>query len=176
MRVIGRVTQWDKFWPLRRFAVTGGRDFEDESMTLAALCRLPAWSVLINGGARGADRLAAATWRRLMHSWHPSVGLADHYVQTYPADWREHGRSAGAIRNQRMLDTGLDMLLAFPGGRGTAHMVDICGRAGVPIVDAAWLATQPGRLVDLERFQGLEYRQELISYQPPLLHVIQEQP
>ena len=36
------------------------------------------------------------------------------------------------IRNQEMLDEGLpDLVVAFPGGKGTAHMVKIAQKANV---------------------------------------------
>lgn len=155
-----RVTQWDRSWPLRRFAVTGGRDFDDEDMMIAALSRLPAWSVLVNGGAKGADQLAVVYWRILMRDWrstvYPMVAKPEGYIETHPADWAQHGKAAGAIRNQQMLKTGIDMLLAFPGGRGTAHMTSICERAGVPIVEAAWLVAERSPLVsDVEPYSAV---------------------
>ena len=40
------------------------------------------------------------------------------------ADWEKHGKAAGAIRNQQMLDDyHPDAVIAFPGGRGTADMI-----------------------------------------------------
>lgn len=50
----------------------------------------------------------------------------------YPAQWSLHGRSAGPRRNQRMLDEGRpDLVLAFPGARGTADLVRRAQAAGV---------------------------------------------
>lgn len=47
-------------------------------------------------------------------------------------------RSAGPKRNQRMLDKGKpDLVLAFPGGDGTADMVRKAKSAGVPIIEVA---------------------------------------
>jgi hypothetical protein len=73
--------------------------------------------------ARGADSLA--------------VRYAEQYkcpVEKFPALWDVHGRAAGPIRNQLMLDEGKpDLVLAFPGGRGTAHMIDIAEKAGVEV-------------------------------------------
>lgn len=79
---------------------------------------------LIEGGARGADSLAHEIAHEL--GWR---------VETFPADWAGHGKSAGPIRNQKMLAEGRpDMVLAAPGGRGTADMVSRSERAGVPVV------------------------------------------
>ena len=70
--------------------------------------------VVIHGGARGADDLARQ-WGEI------SVGIEG---VEFRADWTAHGKAAGMIRNQRMLDEGRpDLVVAFPGGRGTADMV-----------------------------------------------------
>ncbi len=45
---------------------------------------------------------------------------------TFPALWRNHGRGAGPMRNIRMIEDGApDLVIAFPGGKGTAHMVKL---------------------------------------------------
>lgn len=80
---------------------------------------------LIEGGALGADRLA----RR----WAYTVGGIT--VETFPADWGAHGKAAGPIRNQRMIDEGKpDVVLAFPGGRGTADMIRRAEAAGIRVI------------------------------------------
>ena len=81
---------------------------------------------LIHGGARGADE-GAADWGR-------SEGIK---VIGYPADWRKHGKSAGPIRNQRMLDEGKpDIVIAFPGGKGTIDMLRRTEAAGILVIQA----------------------------------------
>jgi hypothetical protein len=57
-------------------------------------------------------------------------------VEEYKADWDTYGKSAGPIRNQKMLDTGIDYVIAFPGGRGTEHMKKIARKAGVTVIEA----------------------------------------
>jgi hypothetical protein len=79
---------------------------------------------VVAGAARGADTLAA-DWARENH-------IA---VEEHPAKWDELGKAAGAVRNLEMLGTGVDGVIAFPGGRGTAHMVLISEAAGVPVVN-----------------------------------------
>lgn len=79
--------------------------------------------VVVEGEARGADQLA--------REWAEENNIA---VEPHPAKWDELGKAAGAIRNIEMLGTGVDAVIAFPGGRGTAHMVEIAGVAGVPVV------------------------------------------
>lgn len=117
-----------------RVLVTGGRDFANPAMVRLALSAVPSSAVLIHGAARGADSLAAEQWA----AW----GRA---VEAHPADWNKHGKAAGVIRNQKMLDSGVDLLVAFPGGRGTADMVARCHRAGVPILYAADVTPVVGR-------------------------------
>ena len=81
---------------------------------------------LLHGGARGADR---------------AIGRAAHQlgwpVEVLPADWRRHGRAAGPIRNRELLELAISraealssaaapvsvLVVAFPGGAGTASLV-----------------------------------------------------
>lgn len=79
---------------------------------------------IIAGAAKGADSVAI-DWAIV--NWVPFC--------EYPADWAHHGRAAGFIRNQTMLDDGKpDVVLAFPGGRGTEDMVRRALRAGVKVI------------------------------------------
>ena len=76
------------------------------------------------GGAKGADELAR-DWARIRNVW----------LITYPADWDRHGKAAGPIRNEHMLrEFEPDLVVAFPGGRGTQHMVSIALSAGVRVM------------------------------------------
>lgn len=117
-----------------RVLVTGGRDFNDVSlMESAFLPIIRACSarhlrlVLIHGAARGADLMAAAY-----------CSAAGAECRAFPAKWDEHGRGAGHIRNQQMLDEGHPhVCVAFPGGRGTANMIERCQRVGVLVIEAA---------------------------------------
>lgn len=80
-------------------------------------------SSMLAGGARGADTLA----RKWAEYW--NIPFTE-----YPADWKTHGKSAGSIRNQRMLFEGQpDLVIAFPGGAGTEDMVRKAKRAGVSV-------------------------------------------
>lgn len=95
--------------------VTGGRDYHDRAAVFAAL-RAEAPSIVLQGGARGADLFARAYAREV------GCGLV-----TVEAEWAIHGRKAGPLRNRMMLNMKPRLLLAFPGGRGT----DDCVRAAV---------------------------------------------
>lgn len=114
-----------------RVLVCGGRNYDDRSGFAVGMervwrrCGYP--SVIIHGDARGADRLA--------EEWAHKVGIQ---VEPYPADWERDGKAAGPLRNQRMLDSGKpDLVVAFPGGRGTADMVRRAKLAGVEVVEVA---------------------------------------
>ena len=99
--------------------VCGGRNYGDSAAVYSALMAIYEREpydtlIIIQGGCpTGADAIA--------RHW-----CIAHYVPyiNVPADWAKHGKSAGPIRNQRMIDVyEPDMVLAFPGGKGTADMV-----------------------------------------------------
>ena len=105
--------------------VCGGRDYSDKAFLWNVLDGLgpPKVSAIISGMARGADTMAA--------EWAMRFGFPLH---KFPADWQAHDFAAGPIRNQQMLDEGKpDLVVAFPGGRGTADMVRRARKAGVPV-------------------------------------------
>lgn len=84
---------------------------------------LPSEIEIISGCAKGADSVGV-DWAAA--NWLP--------CRQFPADWETHGKAAGPIRNQQMLDEGKpDLVVAFPGGRGTADMVRRAKKAGVEV-------------------------------------------
>ena len=120
----------DLSWPQQRIASallqrTGGRPVH----------------LLLHGGARGADRSIGHAAQQL--GWR---------VQSLAADWRRHGRAAGPIRNRLLLEQALVeaqahtspafsasvLVIAFPGGPGTASLVHqarrCSSRSPVPVV------------------------------------------
>ena len=109
-----------------RVLVCGGRDFDDGYVLECTLNRLKIPPThIIEGGASGADHLAAlwAGFHSVPHT-------------TFQADWKAHGRAAGPIRNQQMIDEGKpDLVIAFPGGKGTADMVRKARAAGVDVIE-----------------------------------------
>jgi hypothetical protein len=118
-----------------RVLVCGGRDYDDYDRirkVLDEFCdehnladneyKMPNGLVIIQGGARGADSLAF-DWAAI--NWVP--------IEEHKANWAKYGRAAGAIRNKQMLDTGIDVVIAFPGGRGTEHMKQIARKAGIEV-------------------------------------------
>ena len=80
---------------------------------------------IIAGDATGADTFAA--------EWAAANQVP---FTKYEADWEANGKAAGPIRNQRMLDEGAcNLVIAFPGGKGTADMVRRAKKAGIEVVE-----------------------------------------
>ncbi len=50
------------------------------------------------------------------------------------ANWDYHGKRAGHLRNDWMIRYAMpDLVIAFPGGTGTAGMVKLAIEAGIPV-------------------------------------------
>lgn len=102
-----------------RVLVCGGRTFDNWKAVHRELHGIGP-SVVITGGAPGADQLAG--------KWADKNGVP---LVVYPALW-SRGRKAGPERNAFMLkDSRPDIVVAFPGGRGTQDMVDRARKAGL---------------------------------------------
>ena len=125
-------------------AAGGGRDLAWPHQRIAAelLARSSGRLVhlLLHGGARGADAVIARAAHQL--GWCSLV---------MPAQWQQHGRAAGPIRNRELLHQAIAravahsspgsmasvLVVAFPGGAGTASLVQqarrLASRSPVPI-------------------------------------------
>lgn len=111
--------------------VCGGRDYKDRARVFEVLGEILGYAghpdcrrlEIIHGGADGADKLADEF-----------ADYAGHRTTVFKAEWAKHGKAAGPIRNQQMLDEGKpSLVIAFPGGRGTADMVERARKANIPI-------------------------------------------
>lgn len=126
-----------------RVLVTGGRTYiayRTIRDVLATYDTAPP-PTLVHGDAPGADT-AAAQVAEFVFDWE---------MEPHPAEWptcrsdcpRGHRRRdrfgrwycpwAGRRRNQAMADAGADILIAFPGGKGTADMTRRAQAAGIPV-------------------------------------------
>ena len=108
--------------------VCGGRDYANVEFLTLVLDELHAKmpiSQVIQGGAKGADSLA--------FDW--AIRTKGVSVTTHHAEWEKYGRRAGPIRNGLMLEDCPDLVVAFPGGRGTADMVRQAKAAGIQVVE-----------------------------------------
>jgi len=116
-----------------RVLICGGRDFTDWKLFCKVMNKIDPCThkqllgnpdlVIIHGGAKGADRFAdqwaVVHWKQF---------------EEYPANWKKYGKAAGVIRNQQMIDEGKpDLVVAFPGGRGTANMIKLAKKAGIEV-------------------------------------------
>jgi hypothetical protein len=127
MRVLVTGSRWltKNDWPMVRDALEGLLFEFDVCLDDEYKMPDPNKITIVHGAnPKGADRLA--------DDW-----CAVNWIvpETYPADWDKYGKAAGPIRNQQMLDTGIDLVLAFPTkeSKGTWHMVKIAHAAGVPV-------------------------------------------
>ena len=88
-------------------------------------------STVIHGDARGADRMAGR-----------AAALFGHEVIAFPAQWDKHGKAAGYIRNQQMLDEGKPDLVVYfhdnlAESKGTGDMVSRARKAGIKVVNGS---------------------------------------
>lgn len=113
----------------------------------ATLCGLePEPTLIIHGGAFGTDESTS--------KWAQKNGIP---ILEFKANWRPYpdsrkiDRSAGPRRNARMIAEGKpDLVVAFPGGKGTADMVAKARAAGIRIVEVSRPKNVP------HKSQGLE--------------------
>lgn len=131
--IIGQAT-WDANNEVR-VLVCGSRDFDGNAYTkqqvFDTLDRLSVGYLknkqitVINGWANGVD-LAAAEWAESRYLPFLSV----------PADWGKYKKIAGFYRNERMLTIGKpNIVIAFPGGRGTNDMITRAKRRGIEVIE-----------------------------------------
>lgn len=108
--------------------ICGGRDFNNPDLLNDTLDKAHSerpFSLVIHGDYKGADYRAKA--------WAIARGIQE---ARFPANWFRLGKKAGPIRNAAMLLHGKpDLVIAFPGGDGTADMVARAKRAGVPVTE-----------------------------------------
>lgn len=119
-----------------KILVCGSRDWNDRATMREALSYMPVGTVIVHGAARGADSMAEET----AHEFDFGPPIA------YPANWKQHGKAAGPIRNRNMLadNPGLHLVMAFvprsfgddwqASSRGTAHMVRAAMENRIPVV------------------------------------------
>lgn len=115
--------------------VCGGRSFgcrassalSDRKLLFDRLGQSPLPSLIISGGAPGADSLA--------EYWARKNGI--HAAVVMPI-WSKYGNKAGPLRNAAMLRLKPDRVIAFPGGRGTENCIRQAEEAGIPVEKVGW--------------------------------------
>jgi hypothetical protein len=97
-----------------RVLVTGDRDWGNPKVygvteatrqavalfnVLSKLFDIAPDTIIVEGDARGADKLAGQIWAEL---------TSPQQVEAYPADWNRYHRAAGPIRNREMLKQSIE--------------------------------------------------------------------
>ena len=108
-----------------KLVIAGGRHYsltDADRRFLRQLCLSREVTEIVSGGATGADKGG--------EDFAKSMGLP---ITVFPADWKTHGRAAGPIRNRKMAEY-CDLVVLFPGGRGTESMLRQARQANKPVV------------------------------------------
>jgi len=108
-----------------KLGIVGSRSFSNRKLlewVLHSLKFQP--SVIVSGGARGADSLA--------ENYAKSHGIK---TKIFHPDWEEHGKAAGPIRNKKIVEYS-DAIIAFWDGssRGTASSIRLSRDKKVPLL------------------------------------------
>lgn len=115
--------------------VTGGRFWKRRDETfqyLSLLHKQYCITLIVHGDAEGADSLA--------NEWAITNDVPIASYSVTQEEWETLGRSAGCIRNQFMLDQHeIDLVVAFPGERGTADMIARAEKTDIDVV--RWVDT-----------------------------------
>lgn len=140
-----------------RILVTGSRFWVHELTIMQALATAQGTTparqmVLVHGACRtGADSIAARYAKA--NGWD---------IEAHPADWARYRDAAGPIRNQRMVDLGADLCLAFIRDQsvGSSGCLDKARRKGIKTTvwrhdgDRIWYDDQKVDVSRVHRDQG----------------------
>lgn len=108
--------------------VCGSRNWSNVESIYNALYGMPKDTIIINGACRGADNIA--------HFVAQDLHLE---CRDYPAKWDAHGKAAGPIRNQEMIDKEHpDLVIVFheniKESKGTKDMCKRAKEQGIPVI------------------------------------------
>ncbi len=105
-----------------RVAIVGSRAWEDHVMVRDYVYSLDDDDTVVSGGAKGVDE-----WAQI---YAEERGLK---TLIFPADWRTHGKRAGILRNNDIVEN-CDRLVAFWDGisTGTQHSTGLARKSGKP--------------------------------------------
>jgi hypothetical protein len=126
-----------------RVLVCGGRDYSNRDYIWNTLCDIDEQrgpiTCVIHGCQTGADSegmIWAQTCGRLHAPFEPDwYDMSEPCIRRVRRNGQEYNALAGPKRNTRMLVEGKpDLVVAFPGGKGTADMVRQARKAGVEVI------------------------------------------
>lgn len=111
-----------------KLIIAGGRDlYLNSPLSIEAFLQsLNIWPTeIVSGGARGIDMLGEE------YSANRNITL-----KVFHADWEEHGKAAGPIRNKQMAEYGDKLLLIWDGeSKGSANMKKEMLRLNKPVYE-----------------------------------------
>jgi hypothetical protein len=104
-------------------AIVGSRNFKDLTAVVDYVLSLPEGTLIVSGGAKGVDSVAADAAR--------IKGLV---VREYLADWENLGKAAGFIRNKDIV-AGAERVVAFWDGtsKGTLSSINLAKQMDKPL-------------------------------------------
>lgn len=116
----------DKRMDSFKVIIAGSREFNDYELLkskLGAFLINKKNITIVSGAARGADKLGEKYARERGYE-----------ISSHPANWDEHGKSAGYIRNDVMAKIA-DACVVFWNGesKGTKHMIDLVNKYNLPL-------------------------------------------
>lgn len=112
--------------------IAGSREITDFNLLVKAINKAHdeegiSVGEIVSGGARGIDTLAE------QFANEASIPITVIPVTTY--EWSTIGKSAGILRNIKLLNTGANALIAIWDGKskGTKHMINIARKKGLKV-------------------------------------------
>ncbi len=107
-----------------KVAIVGSRDYKWLTRVIQVVNELPDGSTVVSGGARGVDSIAESTAR--------GRGL---HVESHIAEWDKYGKSAGMIRNSKIV-RDCSVVIAFWDGKskGTLDTITKATLAGKTVI------------------------------------------
>lgn len=144
MRVIG--TGW-RYWSTSERARDDMWEFMDGLLDLVLMTTDPVLQLVIGGGDKddkyqqGADRYLYL-WAEANADYHGKDKVPMPII--YRANWTEHGKAAGPLRNANMIIGGADLVVGFlhPESKGTVDCLEKAKRAHIPRMIVPWRPDQ----------------------------------
>lgn len=104
-------------------AIVGSKDFADAKLVRDYVAMLAPGTTVVSGGARGVDSYAEEAARK--------AGLA---TLIFHADWENLGRSAGPVRNEKIIARASRVVAFWSGeSRGTLNSLVLAHELDLPV-------------------------------------------